>query len=696
MTVSTNTSTVSYNGDGVTTVLAVPFYFLANSQLEVQQTNNNVSPPVTTTLVLGTNYTVSGALNEAGGSVTLTVAAPTGYVTAISRNVPATQLVHYVPNDPFPASTHEQALDQLTMLCQQLLTALGYTVSLPASASNNGVSSVLPYPLPSQFLAWDPTGKFLTNASPTGVGPGTIFDSMVASAAAINASKMSFQQIGAGAVVRTGLAKMQEVPSAVDFGADATGATDCSAALLAQQTSFGFATLPPGTYKVGTNTTLTGPLQMSPGAVLQPSSGVTLTVNGPIIANDHQIFSKSLGGSFALGGEARFVRAAWFGLAASASAAANSGLATSNGTAFTAMLSALDGNGYQVQLPVGYVHTNGFTCNTNGITFIGSYGATYIVNNSTNQPAFQTNSGSVFSVNYEDMKFGQASTITAVSGNCAIYSQAIQSYYRDISISNYPGAPYNGIVLNQGSGAWLNVINISNCLNDGVWMAGGVSDVFMNGVYSNANGAAGFHFTGASGIYGTNVNGYGNGTHAFFFDNIGSVNQFIFGQAWVGDTSGFHNWNCLNLSDSSFSDCWGSTQKSTSVNTNACGLNVTSSNCFNVTFTGFRALTNNGNGVVIDNGADSIQLIGCLVRNSGRGGLGLNQNGVQLGFTAAVNNCELIGLRCKSNPAYGIFCGAFASDYNIISSCNTQSNSVGGLSNGMTGTHNQVGTGANV
>lgn len=268
MTVSTSTSLVQYNGDGVTTVLTVPFYFLQNSHLLVQQTNNNVSPPTTTTLVLGTGYTVTGAGNEAGGSITLTSAAPTGYVTAISRNVPSTQLIHYVPNDAFPAGTTEAALDQLTMLAQQVLLSLGYTVSLPASAVNNGVSSVLPYPQSGQFLAWNNTGNALVNASPTGVGPGTvtggaagassmiatgtITDLNVAIGAAINASKLSFLANGTHAVARSESAKGQDWISVKDWGATGNGTTDDTTAIqnCINDNPGSHIIFPPGTYLI--------------------------------------------------------------------------------------------------------------------------------------------------------------------------------------------------------------------------------------------------------------------------------------------------------------------------------------------------------------------------------------------------------------------------------------------------------------
>lgn len=141
MTVSTTTSRADYTGNGVTTAFAVPFYFLDNSHLIVYRTV--ISTGVSTTLALGTDYTVSGAGVGAGGTVTLTVAPTALQKISILRNVPLTQLVHYVPNDPFPAATHEQALDQLTMEMQQVQEQLNRSVKVAVTDTTTNPDSLI-------------------------------------------------------------------------------------------------------------------------------------------------------------------------------------------------------------------------------------------------------------------------------------------------------------------------------------------------------------------------------------------------------------------------------------------------------------------------------------------------------------------------------------------------------------------------
>lgn len=128
MTVSSQQSEVPYTGDGTTTIFPIPFYFLQNSdiQIVVNDSLGNIYP-----VVQNVDYTVSGAGNQAGGSVTFGVAPVNLRTVTIQRIVPATQLTDYQPNDDFPAETHERALDKLTMLVQQSFAGLGRALVRP-------------------------------------------------------------------------------------------------------------------------------------------------------------------------------------------------------------------------------------------------------------------------------------------------------------------------------------------------------------------------------------------------------------------------------------------------------------------------------------------------------------------------------------------------------------------------------------
>lgn len=159
MTVSSSTARVSYSGNGSTTAFAVPFYFLANSQLTVTL---RLADGSESTKVLGTDYTVTGAGVLTGGTVTMTSAPASGTTLVVTRNVPLTQETDLQPNDRLPAETLEQSIDKLTMISQQIDETIDRTLKAPVSDSAS-----LDMTIPSSA---DRAGKFLkfdTNGEPT-------------------------------------------------------------------------------------------------------------------------------------------------------------------------------------------------------------------------------------------------------------------------------------------------------------------------------------------------------------------------------------------------------------------------------------------------------------------------------------------------------------------------------------------------
>lgn len=134
MTVTSETSSVSYTGNGSNTVFAVPFPFLATTELVV-----TVAGVLKT---LNVHYTVADG--QPTGSVTFGSAVANGAALLIVRTVPITQTLSLRAQGPFSAKAHEDALDELTFIAHQLvrriavletsvasitttLTALGYT-----------------------------------------------------------------------------------------------------------------------------------------------------------------------------------------------------------------------------------------------------------------------------------------------------------------------------------------------------------------------------------------------------------------------------------------------------------------------------------------------------------------------------------------------------------------------------------------
>lgn len=156
MTVASSTSKVIYAGDGATTAFSVPFYFLDQTHLQVVLKSATGSETVQ---VLTTNYTVAGAGVPAGGTVTMLAAPASGTTLTIARNVPFTQEIDYLANDPFPAETHERAIDKLTMQAQQLKDSLTRSLRGPVSDAAALGELVPAAQRASKVLVFDATGQ---------------------------------------------------------------------------------------------------------------------------------------------------------------------------------------------------------------------------------------------------------------------------------------------------------------------------------------------------------------------------------------------------------------------------------------------------------------------------------------------------------------------------------------------------------
>lgn len=149
-----------YAGAGSVGPYTVGFRFLDQTHLRVIKTVGIVD----SNLVLATDYSVAGVGNPTG-SVTLVAPLATGEKLTIIRNVPATQEADYVQNDAFPAESHEEALDKLTMLVQQQQERLDRSLTIPASVSSS-TSTELPFPESNKLIGWNQAADALQNVDP--------------------------------------------------------------------------------------------------------------------------------------------------------------------------------------------------------------------------------------------------------------------------------------------------------------------------------------------------------------------------------------------------------------------------------------------------------------------------------------------------------------------------------------------------
>lgn len=161
-----------FSGNGVTTAFATGFQFDNDADIQVILRASNGTETVQT---LTTHYTVSGEGNPAGGTVTMVTAPASGQKLRIVRNLDYTQGTDYTEGTAFPAATHENALDKLTQLTQQLAHELKRAPKLASTSSNypaafpDGGSTKKGY-----LVRWDgSTGTVLEAVSPTDAITGT-------------------------------------------------------------------------------------------------------------------------------------------------------------------------------------------------------------------------------------------------------------------------------------------------------------------------------------------------------------------------------------------------------------------------------------------------------------------------------------------------------------------------------------------
>lgn len=163
MTVTSENKRNQYTITEAQVVFPYTFRILAQTHLLVLHTT---AAGVETILTITTNYTVSGVGGAGGGNVTTCGTSspyPTGDTITIIRDVPLTQLVDYVENDMFPSQTHENAIDKLTMIIQEISEKWDRMLILAKSSSYSDLT--LPNPVAEKFLQWKSDLSGLKNVS---------------------------------------------------------------------------------------------------------------------------------------------------------------------------------------------------------------------------------------------------------------------------------------------------------------------------------------------------------------------------------------------------------------------------------------------------------------------------------------------------------------------------------------------------
>jgi hypothetical protein len=201
MTISSTTNTVSYTGNGSTTEFAVNYVFFGTgTSAEIQVVEVVIATGAETVKSNGSDFTVSGG-NGATGTVTAAVAPASTVKWVINRTTTQTQETDYVENDPFPAESHEEALDRLTAVDQEQQRALDRTAQLPDGYTGSfdptlpvdiTGSTVLAFNAGATAFEIGPTTAAISGAAAEAAAAAVSADAAAASAAAAATSYDNF------------------------------------------------------------------------------------------------------------------------------------------------------------------------------------------------------------------------------------------------------------------------------------------------------------------------------------------------------------------------------------------------------------------------------------------------------------------------------------------------------------------------
>jgi len=160
MTISSTTTKNSYSGNGSATSFNYTFFIPTNTDIEVIIRSSTGTETVKSEGTGSANYSISGVGSSSGGAVTF-VTPPTDTETVVlRRNTAKTQATDYVANDPFPAESHESALDKLTIIGQDLQEQVDRSIKLSRTNTMSSTEfTVGSTDRANKILAFDSSGE---------------------------------------------------------------------------------------------------------------------------------------------------------------------------------------------------------------------------------------------------------------------------------------------------------------------------------------------------------------------------------------------------------------------------------------------------------------------------------------------------------------------------------------------------------
>ncbi len=213
---------VRYVGNGSETEYEYPFPIFASEDLAVYLNGAKQA----------SGFTIVGAGETAGGTVTFSVAPPLGVVITLARELPIERVTDYLEGGDFSAASINTEMDYIIASLQQVDRANDVMLRY---GDHEAPANVV---LPSRGLRANKALGFDGDGNPVAV-------SLAGSMAAPD-----YTASGTGAVVRTSAAKFSDIVSVKDFGAVGDGITNDTIAIQNALAAAGSVFLPEGEYLI--------------------------------------------------------------------------------------------------------------------------------------------------------------------------------------------------------------------------------------------------------------------------------------------------------------------------------------------------------------------------------------------------------------------------------------------------------------
>lgn len=247
--------------------------------------------------LLNTSFTVTlTGPAPSDGSVVLNVGADAGDIIIIERSIARTQPTVYNPGTAFPAKSHENALDRVTLLTQDNNTQARRSPEFDASTDANLDWRYLDLPDAStpKIPVFDPSTKTISY-SDVGAPTSTVDFSALTGTLDISGADPRILEITkgiTGAVPRNLQGVLEETVSIRDFGAVGDGVTNDAPAFALAAAASKQIEITSGAYRISNVLSLgLTSLVFGANASLNIDNGITVTVGSVIADPNFQIFT---------------------------------------------------------------------------------------------------------------------------------------------------------------------------------------------------------------------------------------------------------------------------------------------------------------------------------------------------------------------------------------------------------------------